>query len=197
MMPHRDPEERQKYLQKYYATPGKREATRARAKQWYGGNKSRARAAQKKYAQENREKVRAAVRKWAKANPEAKMLAMAKSRAKKRGLAFDLTREDIIIPAVCPVLGIAITGADVDHVPSIDRIDNAKGYVRGNIVVVSYRANRLKNDATPEELRLIADFYGGLISPRRALDLGHPPGFAAHAASFSTSSARLGEISPP
>lgn len=43
--------------------------------------------------------------------------------------------------------------------PTLDRLDNTKGYVRGNVIVVSYRANRLKSDATIYELRRLAEFY--------------------------------------
>lgn len=39
---------------------------------------------------------------------------------------------------------------------SLDRIDSSRGYVKGNIWVISLRANRIKNDSTVEELRLIA-----------------------------------------
>lgn len=87
----------------------------------------------------------------------------AKYRAKKRGIEFNLRVEDFKIPDVCPVLGIPLmSGAGKGHVrpteftPSLDRIDNTKGYVKGNVVIVSWRANRLKSDATADELQKIA-----------------------------------------
>ena len=90
-------------------------------------------------------------------------------RAKKRGLEVNITLEDIIIPEFCPVFGIRLarnvgqkTGGRAS--PSLDRIDNTRGYVRGNVIVVSLRANRLKNDATVEELQKIVDFYRPLTS---------------------------------
>jgi hypothetical protein len=46
-----------------------------------------------------------------------------------------------------------------DNSPSLDRIVPEKGYVRDNVLVVSYRANRIKNDATISELQQIAAFY--------------------------------------
>ena len=56
---------------------------------------------------------------------------------------------------MCPVLGIPLVigeGACSDNSPSIDRIIPELGYVKGNIKVISRRANRIKNDATPDEL---------------------------------------------
>lgn len=73
----------------------------------------------------------------------------AKSRAKANGREFDIDLSDIVIPASCPVLGIPMTR------PSLDRINNDKGYVKGNVRVISYRANALKNDATVGELELV------------------------------------------
>jgi hypothetical protein len=88
----------------------------------------------------------------------------AKHRAKKRGLEFNLTYDDIIVPEFCPVLGLKLS-VNVgekkikDTSPTIDRIDSTKGYICGNVVVVSWRVNRIKNNATIEELRKIADYY--------------------------------------
>mgnify|MGYP006166398807 FL=1 len=38
-----------------------------------------------------------------------------------------------------------------------------KGYVKDNIIVVSMRANRIKSDATVDEIRKVADFYEKLL----------------------------------
>jgi hypothetical protein len=88
----------------------------------------------------------------------------AKYRAKKRGLEFNLTYDDIVVPEFCPVLGIKLSvnigeKKIKDTSPTIDRIDSTQGYVRGNVVVVSWRVNRIKNNSTIEELRKIADYY--------------------------------------
>ena len=95
-------------------------------------------------------------------NPESCLLAQAKNRAKSKKIPFNIDITDIVMTDKCPVLGIEWRSGGNDTVPSLDKIDPAKGYVKGNIVVVSMRANRLKNDATPDELRRLADFYGSL-----------------------------------
>lgn len=90
------------------------------------------------------------------------MLERARQRARKKGFDFDLTVEDITpLPAHCPVFGQPFepnNGHQNPNAYSLDRIDNSKGYVRGNVAVISYLANRLKNDATPDQLRRIADW---------------------------------------
>lgn len=81
-----------------------------------------------------------------------------RERARKKGLDFDLTKEDIVYPLICPILGIPIKIGkfkNQDNNPSVDRIDNHKGYTRNNIRVISKRANSLKSNATIEELELI------------------------------------------
>lgn len=88
----------------------------------------------------------------------------AKRRAKAKGLPFNLDREDIIIPTHCPVLGIPLmvnknpeskTG---DGSPSLDRLIPELGYVKGNVVVMSHKANRMKSNATLDELKLLVKF---------------------------------------
>lgn len=73
----------------------------------------------------------------------------AKSRANKKGREFSIELSDITVPTTCPVLGTPMVG------PSLDRIDSSKGYVKGNVRVISKRANTLKNNATIEELELV------------------------------------------
>jgi hypothetical protein len=96
------------------------------------------------------------------------LVARLRGRAKKHNIPFDLTVDDISIPDHCPVLGIPIKfGQDVhdrDNSPSVDRIIPSLGYVKGNIIVVSFRANRIKNDATVQELETIANFYTQLTT---------------------------------
>ena len=88
----------------------------------------------------------------------AAMLGNAQMRARRRGYECNLVRSDIIIPATCPVLGIPLdplAPSRGDALPSLDRIDNAHGYVRGNVWVISWKANQLKASASLAELRMI------------------------------------------
>lgn len=96
-----------------------------------------------------------------------KLVQVAKRRARAAGLPFDLALEALLpAPVYCPVLGIPLwygpfSGCmfdSKDNRPSLDRIDNTKGYLEGNVCVISYRANRLKGDATPQEMEAVASY---------------------------------------
>jgi len=85
-----------------------------------------------------------------------------KSRCKKIGKEFSIELEDITIPEKCPVFGFDLKREDRQTwmcAPSVDRIDNSKGYIKGNVTVVSRRANILKKDATLEELEQLFNYY--------------------------------------
>jgi hypothetical protein len=104
----------------------------------------------------NRKKV---AREYLLRNHERFLVAGAKRRAKEKGIPFSITKDDIVIPEFCPYLGIPITrgpGKACSNSPSIDEIVQGKGYVPGNIEVMSYKANAMKNNATIPELVLFA-----------------------------------------
>jgi len=93
------------------------------------------------------------------------LLHLAKKRAVEKGLEINISVEDIVIPTVCPVLGIPIIigGNDdkkyfSDNSPTLDRIDNTRGYVKGNVKVISYRANALKGSGSIEEHQKVIDY---------------------------------------
>lgn len=99
--------------------------------------------------------------------PRKKMLYAARNRAKKAGLECTLKVEDIVIPEFCPVLGIPLFASAgggkrpptlLENSPSLDRIDNNKGYTPDNVRVISMRANDLKSDATLEELEAVVAY---------------------------------------
>lgn len=100
-------------------------------------------------------------RAWRLREPAKVMLHQAKARSKKLGVPFDLVLEDIVVPSLCPVLNIPLV-VQVEHQsdnsPSLDRLDPLGGYVKGNIAVISLRANQIKSNATVSELRRIADW---------------------------------------
>tara|TARA_Y100000361_G_scaffold148280_1_gene160886 strand:- start:253 stop:735 length:483 start_codon:yes stop_codon:yes gene_type:complete len=98
------------------------------------------------------------ISRWTNKNPKKRMMVQVKSRCKRRNIFFDLVPEDIEIPTHCPVLGIPLDKRDSDHLPSLDRFDNSKGYTKDNINVISYRANHLKNDATFDEIEKLYDW---------------------------------------
>lgn len=81
----------------------------------------------------------------------------AKSRATKKRLDFNLVPSDIIIPDKCPVFKTKFV-IGTQYAASLDRINPDKGYIKGNIQVLSVRANLLKNNATIEELEQIIKF---------------------------------------
>lgn len=77
----------------------------------------------------------------------------AQARALKYNYDFNIEESDI--PEICPLLEIPIfcgTKDNCKNSPSLDRIDNTKGYIKGNVWVISKKANSMKNSATPEEL---------------------------------------------
>jgi hypothetical protein len=85
-----------------------------------------------------------------------------KSRCKRLNREFSIDLEDIIIPEKCPVFGFELKREDKQtwmSAPSVDRIDSSKGYIKGNVTVVSRRANILKRDATVEELEQLFNYY--------------------------------------
>ena len=93
--------------------------------------------------------------------PEKLMLKSARKRAKNKGLDFDLEITDIIIPDNCPVLSIPLfkgKGSASDNSPALDRIVPSKGYIKGNVAVISTRANRIKSNATYSEIQMVADW---------------------------------------
>lgn len=109
-------------------------------------------------------KCRACINDWIKNHyrqkPAEHMLRRARARATNAGFEFSITLEDILpLPEKCPVFGVTLRTGFMNQDPwaySLDRVDNTKGYISGNVVVMSYKANRLKNDGTAEEHEIIA-----------------------------------------
>lgn len=84
----------------------------------------------------------------------------ARARAKRSGMDFDISPEDVVIPERCPILDIPIAinrGKKwANGSPSLDRIDNSKGYIKGNVAVISMQANNIKANLNVEDVELLA-----------------------------------------
>lgn len=106
------------------------------------------------------------------------LCANARFRGRKRGLIATIRPEDLIWPTHCPVLGLELDYPERSGMrgespaqsnwPSLDRWDSARGYVPGNVFVISLRANTLKNNATHDEILKIAAYLAHHPS-----DIGH------------------------
>lgn len=115
------------------------------------------------YRQNNPEKIRALSKlSWErrKQDPRKTMLSNAKKRAADKNLPFNIDLDDIIMPEVCPVFGIKLKNnwggrCPAPDSPSLDRVIPELGYVKGNVNVVSNKANRLKNSLTVQEIGAI------------------------------------------
>ena len=115
----------------------------------------------RKVYEENKEEKRIKSKQKYRENIQSILYWNAKRRAKEKNLPFNIEKSDVIIPEYCPILNIKLKvneGVAKDSSPTLDRIIPSKGYVKGNIQVISYRANTIKNDATIEELEKIINY---------------------------------------
>lgn len=160
------------------ANERRKEKKSQQAKEHYQQYKDDISKRNKEYREKNKDKLReyekSESRKefhsnWVKAKrkeePHRFIFYSAKHRAKKDNIPFSITQQDVIsvYPADnrCPVLGLLLRSnlkKTQDNSPSLDRIVPERGYVKDNIVVISHRANRIKNNATLEELEKIIVF---------------------------------------
>lgn len=155
-----------------------------RDKRYYSQNRNRIRQQQKEYRLRNRVKLQQQCRDYRKKNwnriiqrerrnrekfPERFLVYHARRRAKAKGLPFDLKATDFKIPKRCPVLGIPLklgTGCFWAFSPTLDRLVLERGYVKDNILVVSFRANEIRGNATLKELKQVYNFYRKVLNGR-------------------------------
>ena len=95
-------------------------------------------------------------------------------RAKEKSFDFNLTKQYLkdIYPKdnKCPALGIEFkigTEGGRATSPSVDRIDNSKGYIKGNIIWVSSLANMIMTSATPQQVLDVGKFFKNQMENRR------------------------------
>lgn len=123
-------------------------------------NKEKRNAYLREWGKKNSDKCRSYTYNYLERHPEKKLLKTSKYNAKKRELEHSITLEDIIIPETCPYLGIPLTTKvqqyNTASTISLDRIDSSKGYISGNVQVISRLANLMKSYATEEQLIIFA-----------------------------------------
>jgi hypothetical protein len=144
----------------YYASH--RDVIKERSSARYHEQSNGINSARRDYYAVNRVEVLERLKVRARTDPSYKpkrLFTSIRGRAKKKGIPFNLTREDIPdIPSTCPVLGIPMTLSGPPNSPglaSLDRVIPKLGYIKGNVEIMSFRANTLKSDATIEELELV------------------------------------------
>lgn len=142
-----------------------REKNREKIREWdkkfYAENIESVRKRQKVYMSKTLDKFAERSAKWSAKNHAGCLLRAARVRASKNGIPFNIDLTDIHIPDVCPVLGIPIVrgkGKKESGSATLDRFDNDLGYVKGNVWVISSKANLMKNNATMKELIAFANW---------------------------------------
>jgi hypothetical protein len=91
---------------------------------------------------------------------EYRLYFLAKQRANQKNINFNLDVDDIIIPEYCPILNLKLRKNHkgwAPDAPTLDRIIPEKGYVKGNVKVISGKANVMKNNATLKELKIFTE----------------------------------------
>jgi hypothetical protein len=93
-------------------------------------------------------------------DPQYYLWYVARTRSRQKGIEFTITKEDIIIPEICPILETPLTKGDgyLPNAMSLDRINNDKGYVPGNVRVISRRANLMKSSLTVDILEKLIKY---------------------------------------
>lgn len=97
------------------------------------------------------------------------LYAGAKKRSYMYNLEFTIDKSDIIIPVECPILHIPLSVGKVggsDYSPSLDRIDSTKGYIKGNVQVISHLANAMKNSASSEQIQTFINNIRDYMAPK-------------------------------
>jgi hypothetical protein len=156
----------------------KREAVRAATggtlprteyqKEYYMRNKARIKGLQA--LPENKQRKAEYYANWNLVNKKRVMVTAAKNRARVNSWDFDLKAEDLEIPEYCPILGIPILivkGPKRDGSPSLDRLDSSRGYTGDNVWIISWKANRIKSNATLYELIKIGEWAKNVPNANR------------------------------
>lgn len=137
------------------------ECLRSAIASWRANNKEQIKISHKAWSLNNKDRIATKHRNWYKATLPRQLFKSAQKRAKLQGITFSITVQDITVPKKCPVLGLTLKVSKrvaSKNSPTLDRIVPCKGYVKGNIAVISELANRLKGFATAAQHRQIANW---------------------------------------
>jgi hypothetical protein len=120
------------------------------------------------YRKKNEEKISTKNRKWYESSrkvkftedPQHYLWYVARTRSRQKGTEFTIAKEDVIIPDTCPILDIPLTKGDgyLPNSMSLDRVDNTKGYIPGNVRVISRKANLMKSSLTLDVLEKLIKY---------------------------------------
>lgn len=124
-------------------------------KAYYHANKDKVAERNKQWQLANADKMRKYRSAWSNKTVLYNSWNNAKRRAREYNVPFDIHYTDLVMPEVCPVLGVQFDSDSHEYRPSIDRVVPSLGYILGNIQIISVRANRLKSDANVDELRKV------------------------------------------
>lgn len=142
-----------KYPDGYYELDDSRQKAVRKKEKYWSDPEYRARQIEKAQA-------------WQRNNRAKYMLRSLRHRAQRDRIPFNLDASDLVVPDHCPVLGIPLEWRDGRHYgsPSVDRIKPELGYVKGNVRVISDRANRLRSDASLDELERVVMYVRAIES---------------------------------
>lgn len=114
----------------------------------------------------------AAKQRWREKNPKrawcVHIINGMKRRATQKGVPFDITPVQLldITPDRCPIFGTEFSfinnGVMTAESPSVDRLNPKQGYVVGNVVVISMKANNIKSAYAADDVAKVADWMRGM-----------------------------------
>lgn len=164
----RTPEKQKEYNKRAYEKH--KEKRKQEARQYYYDNKDKVLENVKEYRHKNKDLIKEKGKKYYRRKIENRLLNAAKARARSKNLEFNIDVSDIVVPQFCPLLGIPVfinEGKKVckPNSPSLDRIDSTKGYIKGNVWVISLKANTMKSNATLEEMKTLVNNWILLNNP--------------------------------
>jgi hypothetical protein len=147
------------YSKEHASTYWQKAKAEGRTKQIAERNKNNV----KKYYDNNKEAISLKKRETMVNNYLKYALIRIKSRCKKENVEFNITEEDLVLPTHCPIFGMELEAAvgrgAKDNSYSLDRVNPQGGYVKGNVVIVSNKANRMKNNGSLDDLKKLVEYY--------------------------------------